>query len=502
MLTLLPGCEPKENLVQTSGSLEFRSEFRTDTVLFDTVFTTIKTVTKRLWVYNRNRGAVKTDISLAGAAGTPFSVIINGDARPSAQDVTIRGRDSLLVLVRAVLGDNGQATTAKQFLVTDDLRFRTNGNEQVVRLVAYGQNAYFHRADFINTDTTWPTDKPHVIINSNYAAGGQVYQVGVVVAQNATLRIPKGARIYLHAGAYLQVNGTLLVNDLTEPAAFVPTDTVKANNANIVRFQGDRLEPYYAEVPGQWGGIVFTGTSKDNRIRYAEIKNATFGALLISPDNPTARRPDLTMENSVVRNISGSNVSFANANASSGGGIMSFSGTVTATNCLFTNCGEFAVLGVGGGIYNFNFCTFANFTPSFRRETASLTFTNEDAVNPQVKRPLTLNLRNSIVWGSLEDELFVKNHPEYAALSIRNSLLRTKEYATTPAVIGAAGVNLINTEPLFKRTSFTNPDYTLQDNSPATAPRRPAAGTVPPRDLRNLLRKMNTPSLGAYEHNK
>ncbi|SFQ34543.1 hypothetical protein [Hymenobacter arizonensis] len=501
LLTLLPGCEPKENLVQTSGSLEFKSEFRTDTVLFDTVFTTIKTVTKRLWVYNRNRGAVKTDISLAGAPGAPFSVIINGDARPSVQDVTIRGRDSLLVLVRAVLGDNGLATAAKQFLVTDDLRFRTNGNEQTVKLVAYGQNAYFHRGEIIRNNTTWRTDKPHVIINSSTASG-------VVVAQNVTLRIPKGARIYLHAGAYLQVNGTLLVNDQSEPNAFAPTDTVKATNANIVRFQGDRLEPYYAEIPGQWGGIAFTGTSRDNRIRYAEIKNATFGALVLSADDPAARRPDLTVENTIIRNISGSNVSFANANASTGAGIMSFSGTVTARNCLFTNCGEFAVLGVGGGVYNFNFCTFANFTPSFRRETASLTFTNEDAANPQVKRPLTLNLHNSIVWGSLEDELFVKNHPDYLALSIRNSLLRTKEYATTPAVIGAAGVNLLNTEPLFKRNSFTNPDYTLQDNSPATAPRRPVFGTLLARDLRNLPRLTNapslgaTPSLGAYEHNK
>ena len=76
LLTFLPGCEPKEDLVQTSGSLAFA----TDTVKFDTVFTTIQTVTKRLWVYNRNSGAVKTDVSLAGKLGTTYSLIINGDA--------------------------------------------------------------------------------------------------------------------------------------------------------------------------------------------------------------------------------------------------------------------------------------------------------------------------------------------------------------------------------------------------------------------------------------
>ncbi len=495
LLTLLPGCEPKENLVQTSGSLEFSA----DTVLFDTVFTTVRTVTKRLWVYNRNRGAVKTDVSLAAAAGTPFSVLINGDAGPAVSGVTIRGNDSLLVLVRAVIGDNGQATVAKQFLVSEDLRFRTNGNEQVVKLVAYGQNAYFHRADIIRADVTWATDKPHVIINADVVQGGVAYPVGVIVTQGVTLRIPRGARVYSHAGAFLQVDGTLLVNDLSEPNAFVPTDTVKAGNANIVRFQGDRLEPYYNDIPGQWGGIVFTETSSNNHIRYAEIKNATFGALLYNPNGTT--HPDLALNNTVIRNISGSNISFANASASTGGGVISYSGDVMATNCLFTNCGEYAVLGVGGGTYNFNFCTFANYTPSFRRETSSLTFTNEfETTTGIVKRPTSVSILNSIVWGSFEDELFVKNHPEYALLTVQNNLLRTKEYATTPAVVGAAGVaNLVNVDPMFKRIFSDNPDYTLQDKSPATTPRRPAVGSVPAADLRNLPRNPN-PSLGAYEH--
>ena len=505
LLTFLPGCEPKEDLVQTSGGLELRA----DTVLFDTVFTTLRTVTKRLWVYNRNRGAVKTDVSLSGAAGTTYSLVINGDAGPAASGVLIRGRDSLLVLVRAVLGDNGQATAAKKFLVTDELRFRTNGTEQTVHLVAYGQNAYFHRADIIRRNETWRTDKPHVIINGDYLAQGNTYQVGVVVARGVTLRIPKGARIYAHAGAFLQVDGTLLVNDLSEPAAFTPTDTVKAANANFVRFQGDRLEPAYAEVPGQWGGLVFTATSTGNRIRYAEIKNATFGALLYNPENTAPVHPNLTLANTVVRNISGAKVSFANAKASTGGGIISYSGDVAATNCLFTNCGEYAVLGVGGGVYDFNFCTFANYTPAFHRETATLTFTNEQATDARVKLPLTLRLRNSIVWGSnlgsggIDDELFLKNYADYAAtLSIRNSLLRTKEYAGVPAVVGPAGANLLNVDPLFVRTSYASsrPDYRLQDASPAAAPRRPPVGPVPAADLLNLPRNAGAPSLGAYEH--
>ena len=496
LLTFLPGCEPKEDLVQTSGRLEFAA----DSVLFDTVFTTIQTVTKRLWVYNRNRGAVKTDVSLAGTAGATYSLVINGDAGPAVSGVTIRGNDSLLVLVRAVLGDNGQSTIAKKFIVDDDLRFRTNGNEQSVKLVAYGQNAYFHRGDRITANTTWRTDRPHVIFNAPAARAGGAVSVGVYVLPGTTLSIPKGARVYAHAGAILLVDGTLRVNDDFQPGT-AATDTVKATNANIVRFQGDRLEPGYADIPGQWGGIFFTSSSRNNSIRYAEIKNATFGALLFNPD-ATTPRPSLALNNTVIRNISGANISFANAAANNGGGIISYSGDVTATNCLFTNCGEYAMIGVGGS-YTLNFCTIANYTPAFRRETSSLTFTNVDDAKPTTKLPTSVSIRNSIVWGSFEDELFVKNFADYSPV-ISNSLLRTKEYATTAAVIGNTGANLVNVDPLFKRTALVGgkPDYTLQDGSPANTPRRAPSGIVPPRDLLNLPRPTppNTqPSLGAYE---
>ena len=506
LLTILPGCEPKENLVQTSGSLELQA----DTVLFDTVFTTIRTVTKRLWVYNRNNGAVKTDVSLSGTAGPTYSLIINGDAGPSTSGVTIRGKDSLLVLVRAVLGDNGQATTARKFLVTDELHFRTNGTDQIAHLVAYGQNAYFHRADIINGNSTtvWRNDKPHVIINSPVAQAGGPVSVGVYVEAGSTLLIQPGARIYCHAGATMQINGTLKINPTFNP----PTNDTTAAKLATVRFHGDRLETGYAEIPGQWGGIFFTSSSRDNVIRYTEIKNANFGTSLLNTQN-NARQPDLLLENVVMRNISGSNPAYVGTGQPPGG-IVGVLSNITATNCLFSNCGEYAVLGFGG-TFNLNFCTFANYTPSFRRETSSLTFTNQltDASGAVRKLPFVLNLTNSIVWGSFEDELFLQNNadPNYT-FTIRNTLLRTKEYLAATDAAGKPGLgapalaNLINIDPAFKRTPLNSnrPDYRLQNTSPATMPRRPKAPdtSVPSIDLPNMTRtnNLNTPSLGAYEH--
>ena len=503
LLTFLPGCEPKEDLVQTAGSLELGA----DTVLFDTVFTTIRTVTKRLWVYNRNGGAVKTEVSLDGAAGPTFSLIVNGNAGTSSQGVTIRGKDSLLVLVRAVLGDNGQATAAKKFLVTDEVHFRTNGNDQSTHLVAYGQNAYFHRADIITGNTTaiWRNDKPHVIINSPIAQPGGAVNVGVYVEAGSTLQIEPGSRIYGHAGATIQINGTLKINAAFNPS---PNDTTAAKLATV-RFQGDRLETGYADIPGQWGGIFFTSTSRNNVIRYAEIKNANFGTSLLNTQNATPK-PGLLLENVVMRNISGANPAYVGTGLPPGG-IIGVLSNITATNCLLSNCGEYAVLGYGG-TFNLNFCTFANYTPAFRRETSSLTFSNalEGANGVVQKFPITINLTNSIVWGSFEDELFLDNNadPNYT-VNIRNSLLHTKEYKATTNATGKPGLgatalaNLVDvTDPLFKRTPFTSsrPDYHLQATSPAASPRRTRFGASPAIDLLNLQRDPNSPTIGAYEY--
>ena len=44
-----------------------------------------------------------------------------------------------------------------------------------------------------------------------------------------------------------------------------------------VIFEGDRLEPTYADVPGQWGAIWLREGSLDNQIDHLTLKNATLG---------------------------------------------------------------------------------------------------------------------------------------------------------------------------------------------------------------------------------
>jgi hypothetical protein len=486
--TLLPGCEPKEELITTDSSA--RLSFAADTVKFDTVFVQTRTVTKRLWVYNRNSRAVRVDeIRLAGPYGQPYKLIISGDSGAAKQNITIRGRDSLLVLVRATLDANNQPEN-RPFLVEDQIQFRTNGNDQVVRLISYGQNAYFHFRERLPCNAVWRNDKPHVIYG------------GVEVGPGCTLTMQEGTRVYCHAGAGIVVKGRLLINPALQPSGEVlPTDR------RIVRFQGDRLEPFYNNVPGQWAGIQFdAGSSRDNVVRFCEIKNSSFGLLVFNPD-AAQPFPKVTVENSVIRNVSGAGLTFASGGQQfDGGGILSFSGDFDVRNSLFTNCGEYAVAGFQGGTYNLQYCTVANYTPQFRRETSSLTFSDVLPVRTPPRRVVpTINIENSIVWGSIKDELFFSNSSNYLSqITVRNSVLRTEEYQGAADANGKPGLgrnnNLVNVNPKFRRTpdNFADRfDYRLDTLSPA----RDRAVPLPslPRDLRNLSRSTTTPDPGAYE---
>nr|GFD04826.1 hypothetical protein [Tanacetum cinerariifolium] len=181
----------------------------------------------------------------------------------------------------------------------------------------------------------------------------------------------------------------------------------------------------------------------------------------------------------------------------------------------FTDCYEYAVLGIGGGDYALNYCTIANYpaTPGVR-STASLTFTNVAADGKTKNSGLALNLKNSVVWGSISDELFFENYDDYSAsISIQNTMLATQLYAAATDAAGKPGLakaslnNLIGTYsynyPRFKRvTTAASSDYHLGDDSPGLNRNAQQVSPLLPRDLLNLPRNASSPALGAYQTTK
>ncbi|MEI9910051.1 MAG: hypothetical protein WDO71_10460 [Bacteroidota bacterium] len=133
---------------------------------------------------------------------------------------------------------------------------------------------------------------------------------------NTQLTVNKGCRIYVHADAPIIVDGTLLANGLKD-------------TADRVYFNGDRLDEPYKNYPASWPGIYFSATSKDNVFNYAVIKNS-YQSIAVQDPSSNAN-PKVTLNECVIDN-------------SYDAGIIASNSSITATNCLISNCGGISLL--------------------------------------------------------------------------------------------------------------------------------------------------------------
>ena len=156
------------------------------------------------------------------------------------------------------------------------------------------------------------------------------------VDASQTLTIEKGCRIYVHADAPIIVDGTLKVNG--------EKDTI-----DRVYFRGDRLDEPYKDFPAAWPGIYFRTPSKDNVLNYAVIKNS-YQAIAVEDPSPNAN-PKLTLNQCVIDN-------------SYDAGIIALNSSITANNCLISNCGKNIAIGKGGD-YQFTHCTVVSYSNFF-----------------------------------------------------------------------------------------------------------------------------------------
>jgi len=320
---LVQSCTEEEVLT----NVDFDLRFSTDTVVFDTVFTTIGSATKRIKIYNPNGKAVIIPrIYVAGLASSAYLVNIDGVFGTSVEDVRIEAHDSIFGFVQVKINPTQQYSP---LLVEDSLVVVTGaGRTRSIKLIAWGQDVHFIR-DSILTTQTWLNDKPYVV----YGAA--------IVDSNQVLTIEAGCTVYFHNKAWMGVYGTLIVNGTLEQP---------------VTFRGDRLDKSnyappvpYDKIPGQWEGIRFANSSKENRIDYAIIRNATFGIVAGIYNQPG--RAELEISNSRIYNH------YVSALFATGAHIK-------AWNCIFAQ-GEWATLMISqGGNYSFYHCTFAAY-PSF-----------------------------------------------------------------------------------------------------------------------------------------
>jgi hypothetical protein len=239
------------------------------------------------------------------------------------------------------------------------------------------------------------------------------------------------------------------------------------------------LEPKYENIPGQWGGIIFLEGSKANFIEYADIRNMQYGVRLGTPDQDTI--PDLTMKNVRIEN-------------SAIGGITAFSSDLLAENMLVNTSAGYTVGNLAGGHYTYNHCTFANYPINFFSGQSALVVTDNIELDDGnfIRESLSLKMHHSIVWGYLEEEIFLDvTLDEEFGLSTKNCIFKT-----SLDIFEGEG-NFISTETDYMQfVDVENYDYTPDSLSPAIDN---AIGSMMSIDLFKNQRD-SLPDIGAIEY--
>ncbi|MFN0255835.1 hypothetical protein [Pedobacter ureilyticus] len=388
--------------------------FSTDSVLFDTVFTSVGSTVRRFKIFNYNEKAINLDeIKIGGGANSSFFINVNGRPMVDGKNVKIDGKDSINVLVRV----NINPTLENQpFIVEDSIMIFFNGKREKIPLMAYGQNAIFINNTTINTNTTWDSKLPYIVYNS------------VTVAEQANLNISPGVRVLFHNGSTMNIKGTL---------------NAVGTKRDTILFASDRMERIYEEEPGQWNGIHFYGSSKNSVINHATIKNGIAGITVDSLSSNA--NPKLLLANTVVKNMQVV-------------GLLGYHTDLAAYNNLFHNCGQYLIYGIGGGKYDLAQNTFGAYNYSFARRTSAVHLS--DFISNTEFAPLVATLTNNIIWGSLEDELTIeKKSTAVSVIDLKNNLIKT-----TKTDFNTNG-NVINSDPLFINPRQGN--YQIAANSPA-----------------------------------
>lgn len=449
----LTSCRDDFSFEASTGGLEFSK----DTVYLDTVFTNIGSSTYRLKVYNRSDNDIFIPkIQLNKGVNSKYRIMVdgmtgdNGATGKIFSNVELMAKDSLFIFIE-VTADVASANPT-DFLYTDKIDFvHGNGEVQKVELVTLIQDAYFiypHRTQnadntytYENIDLDGDGDFDEQIIGSTLdhadAINGNEYYWNntkpyviygnALVPDNETLTVQSGARVHFHAnsGLIIAKNGKIIING-ENPPANSETDETKE-----VIFEGDRLEPGFSNVPGQWSAIINFSNRNDNLINHLTVKNAVVGILSMPLNvNDATDIPKLNINNSKIVNCS--NV-----------GLLARRSTINGNNVVINNCGIASLACTYGGNYSFTHSTFNNNWNSSKQVAVVLNdyYETEDAL--YINNPtLNYNFTNCIVYGSNQNELFIEKKGA-----------NTLNYAFNNCLIKQ---NNTNSNPLYPPTNTSN----------------------------------------------
>jgi hypothetical protein len=492
ILISLSSCRTDFETVPSTGDLEFSK----DTIYLDTVFTNIGSSTYTLKVYNHSKNDITIpSIKLGKGLSSKYRMTVDGmqgNQGKSFDNVNLLAKDSMYIFIETTA--NIADANPTDFLYTDQILFDGGTNLQKVELVTLIQDAVFlypkkyadgttetlpigndqiygfflDENDPLNgNELTFTNEKPYVIYG--YAA----------VPSGKTVSFDPGARVHFHAnsGLILAANAALNVNGSAST-----TDKLE----NEVIFEGDRLEPDFADVPGQWGAIWLTDGSTNHKINHLTIKNASIG-LLIQNNNGTT----VQIKNTQIYNATNY-------------GILAQTAKINGENLAINNAGLGSLACTYGGDYKFTHCTFNNNWPS-SSQVAVLVNNYYTGATPEVKDLTAATFNNCIIYGSYSNEMILNKKTGAAFVyQFNNCLIKfnndSNQYTNDPLYqfttdpVHYNGI-IQNTDPKF----FKIKENKLNIDNTSAAFTKGNSTYLIPLDILGNTRTL-PPDLGAYQN--
>jgi len=492
MLISLSSCRTDFETVASTGDLEFSK----DTVYLDTVFTNIGSSTYNLKVYNRsNKDITIPSIKLGKELSSKYRMTIDGmqgNQGKAFDNVTLLAKDSLYIFIETT-ASIAEANPA-DLLYTDQILFDSGANLQKVELVTLIQDAVFlHPKRFDDgTTETLPIGGENIygfFLDDNDLVNGNEYLFTnqkpyviygyAAVPSGKTVTFEAGSRVHFHAdsglilgpNASINVNGSRSITDKLE---------------NEVIFEGDRLEPEFSDVPGQWGTIWLTSGSTNHKVNHLTIKNATIGLLIQNNDETT-----VDIKNTQIYNCSNY-------------GVLAQTAKINGENMVINNAGQASLACTYGGDYKFTHCTFNNNWNSSSQVSVLVNNYILGAI-PEAKPLTAATFNNCIIYGSYSNEMFL-NKKSGAAFEYQfnNCLLKfdntSNQYTNNPEYQFNTDPNHYNNIILNKDPKFLNVSqnkFNIEETSAAFA--KGDAAYLIPLDIMGKTRTL-PPDLGAYQN--
>ena len=453
VFSLLTSCK-KDSFI-TSGDAKLTTI--DEPLKFDTVFTSIGSVTQSFKINNdNNQKLLLSSVKLMGGAASAFKININGVAASEVTNIELAANDSIYVFVSVNINPN---LDNLPFIVKDSILISYNGNSRFVQLEAFGQNANFLRNRVITSNITWNNNLPYVILDR------------IQVDTNSTLTIEAGCKIYCHANAPFLVDGTLVTNGTKEQP---------------VIFAGDRLDTIYKNLPASWPGIYFRETSKNNVLNFTSVKNAYQAIVAETPAGNGL--PKIILHQCIIDNAYDA-------------GLLCVNSSLDADNSLISNCGSNINI-IAGGKYNLTNCTVAAYAAFITHKKPVLSVTNFAVINgATVTASLVANFTNCIFWGEegiVDDEIIVNQQGQnIAPVQFINCLYRAiNDPASSTSNIIAS---IKNQPPLFDSINVSKNifDFHINNSLAPGIDKGTATGFL--KDLDNNSRSIRSTDIGCYE---